>query len=168
MSDNIGPVREMIAKWYYKDLWGWDLDKICGGNIRSTFLKSLLVCANGDGRLTPEEKDWVIGRAAVAGAPESLLEELRNYSADEDITEVISRDLATNQSRRAVVYFAFKAALADKDLSRDEISQIYQTGQALGISEETLWQIEEQVREEEYLKEKRIRLCFPNGNPFGL
>jgi hypothetical protein len=65
----IEPAREITAKWYYKELWGWDLDKICTGKERPTFLKALLIAANGDGVLTPAERNWVIGRAAVSGAP---------------------------------------------------------------------------------------------------
>lgn len=47
-TTKIDEAREIAAKWYYKELWGWDLEKICTGEERPAFLKSLLIAANGD------------------------------------------------------------------------------------------------------------------------
>ena len=52
------------------------------------YSKSILICANGDGTLTPEERDWVVGLASAFGAPDSLVEELKSYKADEDIEQL--------------------------------------------------------------------------------
>jgi uncharacterized membrane protein YebE (DUF533 family) len=165
-TTKIGEAREIAAKWYYKELWGWDLEKICTGEERPAFLKSLLVAANGDGILAPEEKKWVIGRAAVSGAPDELLGELEAYKADEDIVDVVSKTLATNKSRRAVIYFAIKASAADGVYNDEEKTQIRRAATAMGISEEEVEEIEKLYAEEERLKEKRIQLCFPDGDPF--
>ncbi len=162
----IGPSREITAKWYYKELWGWDLEKICTGKERPTFLKALLIAANGDGKLTAEERKWVIGRAAAAGAPDSLLKELETYPANEDITEVVSRTLATNKAKRAVIYFAIKAASSDKEYHGDEAAMIKKAATAMGISDDVVKQIEDLCRKEAQLKEERIQLCFPEGDPF--
>lgn len=162
----IGPSREIIAKWYYKELWGWDLEKICTGKERPTFLKALLIAANGDGELTSEERKWVIGRAAAAGAPDSLLQELETYPADEDITEVVSRTLATNKSKRAVIYFAIKAASSDEEYHEQERAMICKVAAAMGLSDDVVKQIEDLCVQEAQLKEKRIQLCFPDGDPF--
>ena len=164
----LGEARERAAKWYYKELWGWDLHEICTGPVRETFLKSLLVCANGDGRLTPEERTWVLGRAAVAGAPDALLAELEAYPADENINEVVARTLSTDNSRRAVVYFAIKAASSDDRYVGQEREKIRSVAAAMGISAEVVGQIEQQVKQEARLKQQRIELCFPDGNPFRL
>jgi len=43
-----------------------------------------LVCANGDGQLAPEEREWAIGHSAAFGAPDSWVDELKSYKADED------------------------------------------------------------------------------------
>ncbi len=165
---SIGTAREITAKWYYKDLWGWDLNKICEGTVRETLLKSMLVCANGDGTVSADERAWVIGRAAAAGAPDSLLKELESYPANEDINDVVSRTMATDKSRRCVVYFAIKAASADREYGAGEQAKIRSVAKSMGISEDVVAQIEQQVRAEDDLKHKRIALCFPDGNPFGL
>jgi uncharacterized membrane protein YebE (DUF533 family) len=156
----------LTAKWYYKELWGWDLDEICSGPERGTFLKALLCCANGDGLLTSPERAWVVGRAAAGGAPEELLDELEAYTADEDVNEIVGRTLATNKSRRAVVYFAIKAASSDADYSDGEKKAIRKAAAAMGLGEDEVKKIEQHVQEEERLKQERIRMCFPDGDPF--
>lgn len=167
MSDSIGNARTLTAQWYYKELWGWDLEEVCTGPVRGTFLKALLTCANGDGALAPAERKWVIGRAAAGGAPDELLAELQSYSANEDITEIVGRTLTTDKSRRAVVYFAIRAASSDEAYSSGEKQSIRKTAAAMGIDESVVEEIEALVIEEERLKAKRIRLCFPDGDPFG-
>ena len=167
MTTAIGNAREITAKWYYKELWGWDLDEICTGPERGVFLKSLLTCANGDGLLTASERQWVIGRAAAGGAPEALLEELESYPATEDIVDIVGSTLATNKSRRAVVYFAIRAASSDGDYSELEKVAIRKIAKSMDISETEAEQLEDLVRREDELKAERIRRCFPDGDPFG-
>jgi len=167
MSSEIGIVRDLTAKWYYKELWNWDLDEICIGPVREVFLKSLMVCANGDGRLTAAERNWVVGRAAAGGAPESLLNELNDYQANEDIKTLVSSTLTTDKSRRAVVYFAIKAASADGEYHGSERNAVRSAAAAMDVSLDVVEQIESLCADEERLKEKRISLCFPDGNPLG-
>lgn len=163
---SISPTRETIAKWYYNELWGWKLDKICTGKERPTFLKALLIAANGDGILSSAEKKWVIGRAATGGAPDSLLKELEDYPADEDINDVVAGTLATNKSKRAVVYFAIKASASDGQYNEQEKAAVRKSATAMGISEDVVKQIEDLYEREEQLKQERINLCFPEGDPF--
>jgi len=158
--------RELTAKWYYKELWGWDLDKVCTGSERPAFLKSLMIAANGDGILAPEERAWVLGRAAAGGAPDSLLKELESYGANEDITAVVGSTLATNNSKRAVIYFAIKAAASDGEYHPDEQAAILKAATAMGISGDVVKQLEDLAAQEEKIKQERISLCFPDGNPF--
>lgn len=44
----------------------------------------------GNDELPAGQRDWAVGHSAAFGAPDSLLDELRSYKADEDIEEVIS------------------------------------------------------------------------------
>lgn len=165
-KSGIGSSREITAKWYYKELWGWNLDKICTGKERPAFLKALLIAANGDGILSSAERNWVIGRAAAGGAPDSLLKELETYPADEDINEIVAGTLATNKSKRAVIYFAIKAAASDGEYNDKEKEAVRKSATAMGISEAVIKQIEDLYAREEQLKQERIDLCFPEGDPF--
>lgn len=165
-TTEIGEAREKAAKWYYKEIWGWDIENLPTGEQPPTFLKAQLIAANGDGILTPEEKQWVIGRAAVAGIPEALLKELETYEANEDIVEMVSRTEPTNKHRKAVIYFAVKACAADGDYHDEEKKVVRLAATAMGISSEEVEEIEKLCAEEERLKEKRAQLCFPDGSPF--
>ncbi|NER36670.1 MAG: hypothetical protein F6J93_22250 [Oscillatoria sp. SIO1A7] len=161
-------IREIATLWYYKELWGWDLEKTGSKNPQKDleiFLKTILIAANGDGKLTSEERDWVIGRAAVSGASDELLQELETYEANEDIVELVA-PLGNSKFRRAIIYFAIQAAAADGDYNDEEKKVVRIASSAMGVSEEVVAEIETLYFEEQSLKEKRINLCFPDGNPF--
>ncbi len=164
-TQQIDPVRQRAVNWYYKEVWGWDPKDIPSGEERSTFLKAQLIAANGDGQLTPEEKQWALGRAATCGYSEDLLQELETYKADEDIVEVLSQTEPSNKSRKAVIYFAVKVCAADGVYHDEEKKVVRQAATALGISEAVVEEIEQLCAEEESLKQKRTQLLFPDGSP---
>ncbi|MEB3341881.1 hypothetical protein [Okeania sp.] len=168
----IDNIRAIVAKWYYKECWGWDLEKMATAEELANhidlgpFLKSLLIVANGDGELSPEERKWVIGRGATAGAPESLLKELETYPANEDISQVVTDASVVSKGRRAVIYFAIKAASADQEYAEGEKATVRKMAKAIDISEEVVQEIEALCVEEEQVKQKRIALCLPDGVPY--
>lgn len=47
-TTELSPAREIIAKWYYQELWCWDRDKNSTVEELATFPKSNLVMGNGD------------------------------------------------------------------------------------------------------------------------
>ncbi|HVK64688.1 MAG TPA: hypothetical protein VM694_09445, partial [Polyangium sp.] len=98
--------RERGYLWLFKDKAGFgskpsDEAFVC-------YVKAVLICANGDGTLAPEERDWVIGHFAALGAPEALLDAMKSYKADEDIEQVISGTPEANACRRFLVYDAIR------------------------------------------------------------
>ncbi|WP_445250392.1 hypothetical protein, partial [Microcoleus sp. OTE_8_concoct_300] len=101
----------------------------------NSYIKSLLICANGDGTLAPEERDWVVGFACSLCAPDSLVEELKSYKADEDIEKMISNTPIANASRRFLVYDAIMACSADGEYSDPERATITKMAAKLGISQ---------------------------------
>ncbi len=130
-----------------------------------SYIKSMLICANGDGTIAPEERDWVVGYASAYGAPDSLVEELKSYKADEDIEKMISNTPAANASRRFLVYDAIMACSADGEYSDPERATITKMAAKLGISQDTVEQIEKICLEEIELREKRVKLMYPEGAP---
>jgi tellurite resistance protein len=131
----------------------------------NSYLKSILICANGDGTLAPEERDWVVGFASAFGAPDSLVEELKSYKADEDIEKMISNTPSANASRRFLVHDAIMACSADGAYSDLERATITKMAAKLGISQDTVEQIERICIEEIELREKRVKLVYPEGPP---
>jgi hypothetical protein len=129
------------------------------------YLKSILICANGDGTLAPEERDWVVGYASAFGALDSLVEELKSYKADEDIEKMISNTPVASVSRRFLVHDAIMACSADGKYSDPERATITKMAAKLGISQDTVEQIERICIEEIELREKRAKLLYPEGPP---
>ena len=131
----------------------------------NTYLKAVLICANGDGTLAPKERDWVVGFASAYGALDSLVEELKSYKADEDIEKMISNNPVANASRRFLVYDAILACSADGEYSDPERATITKMAAKLGISQDVVKQIERICIEEIELREKRLKLMYPEGSP---
>ncbi len=129
------------------------------------YMKSILICANGDGKLAPEERDWVVGQACAFGAPDSLVEELQSYKADEDIEKVIAVTPESDVSRRFLVYDAIKACSADGEYNDPERATVTKMAAKLGISQDMVKQIEEICIEEAKLRQKRLELMYPEGAP---
>ena len=130
-----------------------------------SYMKAVLICANGDGTLAPEERDWAIGHAAAFGAPDSLLDELKTYKADEDIEQVISATPASSASRRFLVYDSIRACSADGGYSDRERAMVIRMAAKLGLAEDLVRQIEEVCLEEARLRERRLKLVYPEGSP---
>ncbi|HEY6078751.1 MAG TPA: hypothetical protein VIW29_08105 [Polyangiaceae bacterium] len=162
----LSPARQLAAAWYFNELWGWSPQEVPPPEALSAFMKALLVCANGDGRLSDEERRWVLERAAIAGATDSSLEELSQYDADDDIEALLAATGDTNETRPSLIYAAIKAASADRDYADAERRVIGQAARALGVESAEVAAIERIVRREERLKQERLCICFPEGNPF--
>lgn len=130
--------------------------------------KAVLVCAKGDGVLDPAERDWQVGFFSALGAPESLLEKLEIYDANDDLAELLanSSDRIKNLVQRDIVYQAIKASAADGDYSEQEHKKICQMAELLGVTSDVVAQLVELHKEEEQLREKRIKLIFPKGSPY--
>lgn len=129
------------------------------------YAKAILICANGDGKLAPEERDWVIGYFAAFGAPDSVLDEIKTYKADEDIEKFVSKTAVTNASQRILVYDSIQACSADGAYSDPERAMVIRMAAKVGVSEDLVRQIEEVCLEEARLREKRLKLVYPEGAP---
>jgi len=149
--------------WIFAERCG--LNDIPGSSSYDSYMKSLLICANGDNELTQAERDWIVGYASALGAPDQVVEKLKTYPADEDIDSVISRDAAANASRRYLVYDAIRACSADGEYSSGERETVTKMAAKVGVDAEIVKQIEEICTEEAKLREKRLALLFPTGTP---
>jgi hypothetical protein len=154
---------ERGAAWLLKEMW--DLGGRPPIEDYTAYMKSLLICANGEGTLSPAEREWVLGYCAALGAPPELMEELASYPADEDVAEVIARGrLADSTGRATVVFDAIRACDADGDLVAGEMQQITTMATRLGVADMVEPLIELYRREKE-VRGERIKLLYPSGPP---
>lgn len=149
--------------WLFNQLYGMNV--IPPTEAQDVFIKAVLICAKGDGVISPEERDWVVRRAAALRNPSYEL--AKTYTADEDLLEVISKSSAVDKSgRRTIIYVAIQACAADGEYNSEEREKVHQMAKFLGIEEEVVNQIEQFCAEEAKMREQRISLIFPEGVPY--
>ncbi|MEH2005263.1 TerB family tellurite resistance protein [Nostoc sp.] len=157
-------VREMISKWAYKHFR--DFDTVPPDNEILKYAKALLICANGDGTLTPEERNWVLGYFAIKGVSDSILSELKNYQPTESLQEVLDTNSTVAQKgTRFLIYDAIQTCAADGEYAEGEKAVIRKAASQLKVSEDVVKELEELYLEEKELFKRKIDLMFPNGKP---
>lgn len=149
--------------WLFKEQFGFTQVPLDIGY--EVYFKSLLICANGDGKLADKERDWVIGYAYAYNCDPAIIEQLKIYKGDEDIETVISRDPLVGETRRFLIFDAIQACSADGEYSEKERAIVLKGANKLNISEDELKKIEEIHLETVKLREKRLAVMFPNGSP---
>jgi len=150
--------------WILNNLYG--IKTFPPGGEYKNLAKAVLICAKGDGVLAPEERNWLVGRAACYGDRDAY-EFAKTYQADEDLLEVLAQDPILDKNlRRIIIYVAIQTCAADGEYHPDERAQIHKMAKYIGIEEDVVNQIEEFCLEEAKMREKRIALMFPEGIPF--
>jgi len=159
-------IRVTAAKWLFRH--DQHFESIPPPSDFSVYAKALLCCANADGNLAPAEREWVVGYFASLGAPAPFIDDLRQYPANEDVLDLISKSsvVAMQGSRRSLLFDAIRASSADKVLHEKERAAIERLAAKLGVSSDELRALEQAHQEEERATTARVKLLFPDGVPF--
>ena len=160
MSD----LNSMKKGWIFNEEWGFGgvapEEKAC-----ECWGRALLSCANGDGELTPEERNWVLGYSAINGVSPEHIEMLRTYEANEDITQILSEALregvSLNGTERALVYDLIRVCAADGDITAGERDTVYKMAELLGVGRETVDLLEVAYYSEVAAKKTRWKIAYP-------
>ncbi len=129
------------------------------------FFKALIVCCNGDGKLTHEEREWCIGYCAAIGGTEETLVALRGYAGEEDVAKVIGRSRPHAATHRRLIYDAIRAASSDGDYHEDERATVRRMAAEVGVPAADVDAFEALCADEERLKGRRLGLVIPVGTP---
>lgn len=167
MSMSWEEVYQIVGLWFFQDTFGWHLKELPPDDTYEAITKAMLICTKGDGVISPEERDWIIGFSAVRGMSLSLIEEIKNYEATEDLAEVISRTPQATKAKRVAIYFAINACLADNNYHEGEQVSVRKMASLIGLSAYEVSQLETMCLEEQKMKEQRVKLLFPDGLPYG-
>jgi tellurite resistance protein len=154
--------RKIIGQWVYK--YTLNFKQPPQGAIEA-FAKALLIAANGDRVISQAERDWVVGLTAAKGASDQLIEELKNYQADEDIEQVLAKDSIADAAREALLYTAIEACGADGEYNDGEKASVRKIAARLGVSEDVVKGLEAHYEEDRTLFKKKIKTLYPNGHP---
>ncbi|MFE0062980.1 hypothetical protein [Streptomyces sp. NPDC059003] len=148
--------------WLFKHDWGFDT-KPSAGDF-DAYMRSLLVCAKGDGAVSAEERNWVLGYCAALGGDPELIQRLETYPADDELTELVLREPVVDASRRALVFDAIRACDADGELASGELESIREMAGLLGVAD-SVDRLHELYRQEEKARADRLAVIFPDGAP---
>lgn len=159
MTTDVG---QLARAWLANETWG-----IAPREDRdlAAIAKAVLICAQGDGQVTPAERDWMIGAYAARGVPAALIDELRAYEGKDDLAAVLAGTSVAQAAPRVVVYMALQACAADGTLHDLEVAAIVKMGALVGVSEDVVKQLKAVFEEEQAVRRKRIALAFPDGPP---
>ncbi|WP_280524480.1 TerB family tellurite resistance protein [Nostoc commune] len=69
-------------------------------------------------------------------------------------------------AQRDLLLTAIRACAADGELHEQEKAKIRQMASIIGVSEETVEQLEQLQKEESALRQKRINLLYPEKSPY--
>ena len=157
--------QELVSKWYLNSEFGFN--QIPPAGPQKVLTKAILICAKGDGELSPTEREFALGFGAACNLGEGDLDELRSYAADDDIASVVGSDPLVQQfGKRAGLYFAIRSAQADGDLAEGEVATIKRLAEQIGESAETVQHLVALTEAEEGLRKLRASLLLPEGAPF--
>jgi uncharacterized membrane protein YebE (DUF533 family) len=143
----------------------WDFTVESSQEALLDFFKALIVCCNGDGNLTEEEREWCVGYCAATGGTEETLTALRDYAGDEDVIAVIGRGRPHAATHRRLIYDAIRAASSDGDYHEAERATVRRMAAEVGVTPDEVVAFEELYAEEQRLKDRRLSLVIPVGTP---
>lgn len=143
----------------------WDFTTEASQADLLEFFKALIVCCNGDGNLTEEEREWCVGYCAATGGTAETLQALMEYPGEEDVAVVIGRGRPRAAAHRRLIYDAIRAASSDGDYNEAERATVRKMAAEVGVTLEEVAQFEDLYAEEQRLKDRRISLVIPVGTP---
>ena len=151
---------DLGSRWIFKELMDVD-DSVRQRTDYDLYMKALLICANGDNRLSEQERSWVVGYCAALGGSPQLVEELKTFAPRGDYKQIIDGSASAVHSVRAFIYDAIRACSADGEYHERERKLIHNAAATLGLSEEAVYQLELLYKEEWSLRQKRHNLIWP-------
>lgn len=152
--------------WLFHERFGYAYDKVPPGLAFEAYGKALLMCAAGDGQLTPDERTWVVGYFAAFDSPSEVTDALKSFDGKGDIDMTIAMgDTIANKGRRWLVWDALNACSADGELHADELARVREMAAMVGIEPDVVAQIEQLHQEESAHKKKQYKLLWPEGIP---
>jgi len=143
--------------WIMDELYG--IQELPPEEDYETFTKAVLICAKGDGTISPEERAWFAGRSAAYQDIKSY-ELATSYAGDDDLQKVLagSSNVASRKGRLITIYVAIQACSSDGEYHPGEQQKIHQMAELLGIEESVVRELEQLSVEEAEMRKKRIAI----------
>jgi hypothetical protein len=156
---------EVGGLWLLREMWGFPAG--VPEDERVDYLKTIMACARCYGESAQRKKEWVIGYGAACGAHQSTVDELEAYEPGEDAVAILERNMPSAKTwNRVAVFDAIRAAFGTGEYSDADRDYVRRIAATLNVDEQTVAALEDLVRREQELKEKRISLVFGQNVPY--
>jgi hypothetical protein len=126
--------------------------------------KAVIICAGGGERITPRERDWLLGYHAAAGTADWVLELVATYDGNEPIGPIMDLPSMT-ETRRGVLHDALRMCAADGDLRPDEVGRLLAGSDEMGVDREVFAELRAIVAQEGDLRRRRYELVVAPALP---
>ncbi|MBD2777743.1 TerB family tellurite resistance protein [Iningainema tapete] len=156
--------KKLAQSWIFN--WFFGFNQVPTNEDSLIYMQSVLCCAKADGVLSPKERDWAIGFCASWGVADWVIEELKTYSADEPLEEVLARSPQVSIAQRDILLHAIWVSAADGEYHEKEKAKIRHMASILGVKEEVVEQLEQQYKEESAIQQKRFKLLYSEKSPY--
>ncbi|HEX8158294.1 MAG TPA: hypothetical protein VF526_12995, partial [Solirubrobacteraceae bacterium] len=130
---------DRTAAWILDELWSAppEVTGALSDEDNLEYGKALFCAANGDGRITDAERDWILGYLRAAGHSADNLEALRAYDGESDFESLFTRGVQ-QLAKRVCVCDAIRACGADGELAAEEVTTIHRMAERLEIPAEVV------------------------------
>lgn len=157
-------LRDRAAAWYHREHFGFAKPPP-EGDLRA-LASALATAANGDLKITPEERNWMVGYFAAKGYPAEVVRQtMATPPVDLEKLKELMGTGTLRMSGRILVYDAIRVAAVD-GYGPGEARMVREVASALGVDEESVQAIEALVRDEEAMRARRIAVLMPDGHPY--
>ncbi|UJR15216.1 hypothetical protein I4U23_002175 [Adineta vaga] len=153
---------KIITEWFLQE-WIGDTSHLPSPEDVVIFMQIVIDVVSMNRTVNDSERNYLIGRAAILGVPEEMLNELQTYQP------VSFKDIANldvphiRKTRMGIIYNLFRIFGGECKISPKELKLIHTFGKQLNVSDDQIQQIQNLYEDEEKLRQKRALLLFPNG-----
>lgn len=154
------------VEWFYLEHFGFSkAPPQTDAEVVRNMALALISAAGGDGDLSREERNWIVGYFAAKGYPPEIIEEVARISGPDiaGLPDLMQVGILRN-SGRILVYDAIRASSVD-GYTEGERAAVRKAASLLGIDEASVAALEQLVVDEHALKARRIKLLMPTGHP---
>jgi uncharacterized membrane protein YebE (DUF533 family) len=148
--------QETSFAWLGKETFGvpTEMTMSISAEENLAYAKALVVCAKGDGEITPDEREWLIGYSVTQGHPQEVVDAIRTYEGGDPIEDLLSASPNMPAYRRFLVYDALRACASDGDLAAQERQRVVAMAELMGVPADVVDDLEQIVQEHQALRQR--------------
>jgi signal transduction histidine kinase len=119
--------------------------------------KTMLLCAGGNRRITPREREWLIGYLTAAGFADAVLDQLEAYDDADSLSDLMALP-GLRTTGAGLLYDGIRIAAADGPLTADEREHLHRAADVMGVPDDVFAELVEIVAADNDRRRRRYEL----------